>query len=61
MKTNLRITLRELRERRKWSRVKCAMMLGVSARALRAWEKGERIPKPIVQACIEQFAKGSQN
>ncbi len=42
MKSSLPIMLRELRERRGWSRVKCAMRLGVSVRAVRSWEAGSR-------------------
>jgi len=34
--------LRDLRELRGWNRVKCAMRLGVSVRAVRAWENGSR-------------------
>jgi len=51
--------LTALRRQHQWSQTATARRLNVKVRTLRAWEHGERHPKPIVLWAIEAFI--SQN
>ena len=46
-----------LRRRRGWSRELLAKKIGptVTARAVRSWEEGKRLPRENVRAVIEKF------
>ena len=47
--------LKILRKRRGWTQERCAELLKVPPRTLRAWEQGSRTPRPIIESAIEKF------
>ncbi len=55
MKSEMAKVLRLNRERRNWSQVKAAKMIGVSSSTYRGWEAGRRIPTVIIPAIALAF------